>query len=1152
MSSVRSRFGRSVSVFAVSVVAMATVIIAAPQAQAAVGPFTLTALSWDDIGLDSNDVTTGPNVYEIGIRACNTGVTTAPTVTATWTWTNIGRTRTGVAIASPPGPYVAIQTGTSATQVIHGLAGGACFDFYFNMEIVRNAAAYKTTRNYTVTVDDGAGVTATRSSRIAIMDIQSQNRNYVLGTHCDGQPDGTKNCGIYGSWNGTGWNAAPTNVLVGSTYTYTLISTTATAGYGSYSTMLNFPRGIFQIQSVVQTYKTYPNPPNAYCCQDNPPNQVGTVTRLWNNACNWQYDATDPVNDNCTTGVEQNDKSGNTTVTTFTIKILAAGTSSITGLVWDGSGASWHYNSDYGTQVVSITATMPWAARFEGAQAVGTPEGDDVSWQTGYESDNLGFNVYAADGNSRVKVNSGIVAGSAFGPAAALDAGGKYQWLVPPNKASPSGEYWIESIDTSGKSDMFGPVRVDGSTSALPRSSATLASLAAAESRTTSVPRAASGRGDPVMAAALAQGPAAKISVDHEGWYHVSLADLAAAGVDISNPSDLHLYAEGVEQPAMLRDGGLEFYGIGLDTPSTGTRVYWVTAGSTPGLSIPTVAPGDGSPTLDSFPATVERRDRNIYFATLLNGDGNNFFGAPVTGAGTDQNLEISHIADPSGATVDVGLQGVTSGPHAVAVSLNGNPLGNVSFKDSEHGAASFPATGLVEGTNTLRLTSAGPLDISLVDAIDIHYTRTLTAEGDALRFTAPAGSQVTVDGFSSDQIRVADVTDASAPTEITGSVAPDGGGGFQSTFTVPGAGTRTLYAFAGAASPLSVEANIVSHLRSPANKADMLIIAPSSMMAAVQPLAALHQSEGLRTSIVDVADVYDEFGGGEKGPQPIKDLLTYAHTKWRVAPRFVLLAGDASVDPRNFIGRGSSDLVPTAILDTRSIESASDNWLADAGGDLRPDVAVGRLPADTPAQMDAMVAKTLAYVHSAPSSGVVVPFDGGTDFNYAAAADAAIKKIPSRMSVQRISGSDPNAHQRMIDAFDAGPSIVNYIGHGSIDLWRGGLFQSSDANALTNTGHPAFLVSMTCLNGYFIDQGLDSVSEAMLKAPGGAVAAWASSAYTYPEDQRALSDGLYGSLFSSARPTVGQAVRTALKRSNNTDDLKSWILFGDPAVRIR
>jgi hypothetical protein len=1159
-----------------SVVLACFLAFPAMPAHAAVS-FTLRPLTWDDIGLDSNNVNTGPNVYEIGLRACNTGNATANTVTATWAWTNIGADSTGTAIASPPGPYVDFQTGTSGTQLTHYLAAGSCFDFYFNMQIVRTAAAYNTTRNYTITVDDGVGDTATDSSRIAIEGIQSQNRNYVAGTQCSGNPDGTKNCGIYGSWNSgtSSWNAAPTNVLVGSVYTYTLVSTTATGGYGSYSTMLNFPRGIFEIESVQQTYTSYPAtpwcvpaspcPPNtpttaisqtAGCCQDVSPSGTvlanGTTLQPWANACNWQYSYPNTANDGCTTGAQKNYKAGNLTITTYSIKIIQAGSASITGLVWDGSGASWHYNSDYGTQVVAITATNPWAATLVSGQA--TPAvggGVEVTWTTGMETDNLGFNIYALQDGSRVQVNPELIAGSAFGVAGPLGAGHSYSWLAPPSNGPPASAYEIEAVATDGSTQTFGPFALGTTESGPAQNSPMLAKLGSG-SRTTDVPaRTASGSGNSAVAAAIAQGPAVKISVDHEGWYSVPLSSVAAAGVDVSNPSKLHLYAEGVPQALRVVGGSVEFYGLGLNTPSTGTRVYWLTSGKAGGPTIPTVSPSGGAAGTDSYPATVERRDHSVYFASLPTPNGRNFFGSPVTSSGVDQNIDVTNPAGLAGATVRVSVQGVTQTAHSVDVQLNGNDLGQISFQGQQVGAGTFPATGLTTGANTVRLTSSTPADVGLVDRIAVHYRRTFTAQGDSLDFTAPGGSQITVGGFVSDSISVADVTNPASPVIVTGRVAPDGSGGYEETFTVPGKGTRTLYAFAEASAPASVLANQPSHLRSTANRAQMVIIAAPSMVAAVDPLAAWHTSRGLSTKVVSTTNIYDEFGYGEKGPQPIRDFVSYAMSHWATPPSYLLLAGDASLDPRNYLGKAASDLVPTKMVPTTGIETASDNWLAGGTATSAPRIAIGRLPADTSAQMQAMVAKTIAYAKLAPNPSVVVPYDGGTDFNFAAAASRTAKLFPSGMHVSMIDGASSGAHTSVMSSLDQGPSIVDYVGHGSVDLWRNGLFSASDASALTD-GHPSFLVAMTCLNGYFIDPALASVSESMLEAPSGSVAVWASTGYTYPSDQRALSRGLYGSLFSGSHPTVGQAARAALISTRNANDLLTWTLFGDPALMVR
>ena len=91
----------------------------------------------------------------------------------------------------------------------------------------------------------------------------------------------------------------------------------------------------------------------------------------------------------------------------------------------------------------------------------------------------------------------------------------------------------------------------------------------------------------PVLSnSSLAEHPAVKIAVDHEGWYRVSLSQLSAAGLaQGTDPRTLHLYAEGIEQPLLLTADttsspslgpAIEFYGTGIDTPFSADRVYWL------------------------------------------------------------------------------------------------------------------------------------------------------------------------------------------------------------------------------------------------------------------------------------------------------------------------------------------------------------------------------------------------------------------------------------------------------------------------------------------------------------------------------------------------------------------------------------------------
>ena len=75
---------------------------------------------------------------------------------------------------------------------------------------------------------------------------------------------------------------------------------------------------------------------------------------------------------------------------------------------------------------------------------------------------------------------------------------------------------------------------------------------------------------------------------------------------------------------------------------------------------------------------------------------------------------------------------------------------------------------------------------------------------------------------------------------------------------------------------------------------------------AALEPLVAARQKQGLRVAVVDVEQVYDTFSDGEPGPEAIRAFVQYANSHWPApAPRYLLLVGDASYDPAATEGRG-------------------------------------------------------------------------------------------------------------------------------------------------------------------------------------------------------------------------------------------------------
>jgi hypothetical protein len=108
-------------------------------------------------------------------------------------------------------------------------------------------------------------------------------------------------------------------------------------------------------------------------------------------------------------------------------------------------------------------------------------------------------------------------------------------------------------------------------------------------------------------------------------------------------------------------------------------------------------------------------------------------------------------------------------------------------------------------------------------------------------------------------------------------------------------------------------------------------------------------------------------------------------------------------------------------------------------------------------------------------------------------------------------------------------------------------------ATALTNGNKLPFFVIMNCLNGFFHDVYTQSLAESLMLAPnGGAVAVWASSGLTNAEPQFQMNDRLMRTLFSQPVPALGDAVLTAKSGISDTDVRRTYIFFGDPAMRLR
>ena len=861
------------------------------------------------------------------------------------------------------------------------------------------------------------------------------------------------------------------------------------------------------------------------------------------------------------------------------------------------------------TQVETITAPTNIKLEFFSAQRGKDKTGADrvvLLWKTGAEAHNLGFNVYREQGGERIPLNSSLIAGSALLMSGALPkhSGKTYSWIDSSANAG-SGPYWLEDVDVNGTRILHGPASPAASTNAQLASDAS--SAVTVNQLNQAQPAAAlTGVSHPVENVLpdtlptvaqqqkqfeLAGHPAVKIFVKHEGWYCVTQPQLIQAGLDANvDPAFLHLYAEAIEQPIQITGasagpGGfgpqaaIYFYGTGIDTQYSGTRVYWLAAEESHGGRIPRLplSVGSNQPPA-SFPFTVELTPRTTYFSALTTSQGNNFFGPLVSSTAIDETIQVNHLDTTS--TQQVRLQLILQGiilaiPHDVTIALNGTTLGDLTFTGQAKGkfTVDVPPGLLQNGANTVTLTAQdGEYDVSLLQSIQITYPHSYAADSNALTFTGRPGDELKLTDFTQATVVVLDITNPDQPVELSGQVTPDAASktDYAVEVQVPWSTTNpsapalhTLMAVADdrIASAAGIRRNHPSqwHIAQPGS--EIVMVSAEAFAGALEPLLRAHKAQGKSSAVVLVDDLYDEFNFGEHSPQAIRDFLQTAVKAWHTAPRYLLLNGRASLDPRNYLGFGHLDFVPTKIIPTTGLMTASDDWFSDFNDSGMPTIATGRLPVSTAAEAKLVAERIATYegqsTNGAWTSQALIVADMNDTENFTKDSQVVQAQLPSTMQVTDVfatSTSPPDARQAILTAINSGQLLVNYAGHGSEDEWSGDdLFDSTTASSLTNgTSLPVFLI-MDCLNGFFQDVYEEPLAVALMLAPnGGAVAVLASSGLNQAPPQTILDKLIVQGAMSSSQPALGDAILKAKSGISNLAVRKTYNLLGDPAMRIK
>lgn len=321
---VYNKIYRFLSSIVMLLVLMALVLPANMRASAT-GSLTVTPITWNVVGLDSNNVAVGPNNFPVGVRVCNTSATPSPNGTVTFNWDDPNNKFSG-------DPYINLRTGSLDVISLSLAAAGSpgdCRDAYFEVSVTRNNGAYDHIRQYRITATDGVASASTPSPReIYVERLVSQSRNAVNQIEL--------------STNGVTYTTIAAGgtmtLMVGQTYFIRMSGSTATNGYEQIESFVNLPNTNFQVLSVAATYTAYTAP------------RVPAIDdRLYGDGCLWDNNPLSPSYRTCL----DVGRAGGTITVTYQVRILASSGAPqpLNTLIFDFSGSSYHYNADFESEV---------------------------------------------------------------------------------------------------------------------------------------------------------------------------------------------------------------------------------------------------------------------------------------------------------------------------------------------------------------------------------------------------------------------------------------------------------------------------------------------------------------------------------------------------------------------------------------------------------------------------------------------------------------------------------------------------------------------------------------------------------------------------------------------------------------------------------
>ena len=486
------------------------------------------------------------------------------------------------------------------------------------------------------------------------------------------------------------------------------------------------------------------------------------------------------------------------------------------------------------------------------------------------------------------------------------------------------------------------------------------------------------------------------------------------------------------------------------------------------------------------------------------------------------------------------------------------------------------------------------------LDFLRLNYKRSLALRGSSTLFrgTASSGNAMFEIAACNSSTRVWDVSSPAAIKEVAGTLA-----GNVYSVVAPAAYDGNLVAVdvKGAFPSVKVLGEVPNQNLHALGQTDMVIIVPSNgkFLPAARRLANAHRTmDGITVEVVTAQQVYNEFSSGTPDVTAYRRLMKMLYDRAATqeeAPKYLLLFGDSWYDNRliTFSGNKQEDYL-LCYESLNSVDAIQSYVLEDYMGLLddgegsnhlrdKVDLGVGRIPARSVADADAVVDKIVAYMRNRAAGGwqnrILLLGDDGDDSmpnQHMKDADSIAEILEADYQsymVDRIYWDDypievsatgkryPAVTRDIYSNLEKGALIVNYSGHGSANLLSHEMVWKAADMAEVKSPRVPFWVTASCDIGPF-DMGDKSVAEsAILNANGGAIGLFTTTRTVMQSYNAVINKEFTKQIMLPVKTggvmAVGDAVRMAKCNvitlgSDRTVNKLQYVLLGDPALRLK